>query len=663
MENTGRYTSSPAPSGWAAEARQTLAELKRDLRRSYSTASEEDVSTKSTNAALHGDDKLQEERYWAVLAHRRAGHRRFASWLKRSKSGFRSRTELFKELDFWASSKVCVHQGRWFLWDDVQNSTQRTHTGQQDSIFSKIGEMDGLEFAFANAGFCSVGGTVFENEEVSNTGLTEHGLVPRSAGMRTASSAVDEIGIGVERYPLDVFWSELMQYWRPPNLSRVEWREGGALLLKEPFWHIGHGAQELFWLWNLFWPEALPKETRPLQLTFIRWAAYEIRSVTRDWVEQDDILGPGALLAGAFQMHARNSRAPRGSINRLYYEAIGEAMANSTGILLGNGRTADRRGALFATDDEASEQWDGAAPVGDPNGTLCFDYAIQPFRTWPGEAVVYEHLRSTLLKHCGLEVARKIPRRLVVVERGPSVLGGGRRERMWADGVAMRQELAKWGRCRGYEVRFVNFGALQPCDMANEAASAGILLGVHGADLAFAALQPTGAALVEVDAKRCASNSTDWESLRHDEESDLLGNASMPLPSKWDLQAPARLQELRETYGGGQQGCPFLTHVDINGSDRRRRYWAEGKPSGTGFLGRAGGGVFGGLARQRNLLYFSIQRCKCMEHSADAGVTECMAHAHGRNGSSFFVPSVWVDLYTHLIPLLDTIVQEHFQHL
>merc|ERR1712048_1445768 len=134
--------------------------------------------------------------------------------------------------------------------------------------------------------------------------------------------------------------------------------------------------------------------------------------------------------------------------------------------------------------------------------------------------------------------------------------------------------------------------------MVEEAASASILFGVSGSDLALAALQPNGAALIEV-AWTCAEvEGPNFDTLRNLESSKLFG----PKPAIWSgTRILERLEALRADNSNTIQNCSFFTHANSDASDRRRRYWWESKRLGEGFLGREGGGVFSELARQRNL--------------------------------------------------------------
>merc|ERR1712218_526490 len=152
-----------------------------------------------------------------------------------------------------------------------------------------------------------------------------------------------------------------------------------------------------------------------------------------------------------------------------------------------------------------------------------------------------------------------------------------------------------------------------------------------------------GAVLIEVDAKTCAdSGGPDWEALRDDEEKNLLGGAGVPLPSKWDVGIRDRLEKLWTSHGGGHENCPFLSHADLSCSVRRRRYWMEGKKLGEGFLGRRG--MYSELARQRNLLYLNIQRCKC--RGAAEGETCCMSSGfRGVGNNSGGATSVEIDVH------------------
>ncbi|CAE8643670.1 unnamed protein product [Polarella glacialis] len=734
------------------EARRTLAELSADLQAARRLSAEADAATGTASRA----SRMGRQRRLAArrLRRRRSAQRRLAAWLRGArKAQLRSRTELFPELDLWVASKACVNRGRWFLLDGEEKAEAAGEKGFETAgrppavarDLGAKGEVDGVEFGFSHAGFCSKDGGVasFTGEDVSDTLKHRHAIVPRRRWEESGGQDGNGSAFGIEHYPLDVLWSELMPYDRPPANSTVEWRSGGAVLVKEPLWSLGHGVQEMLWLWNVFRPDLPPlsKLTGPLQVVFMRWAAYEFSSMGLGGEAARKEKDPGALLSGLFSISARNSKPSLNGVMRLLYEAVAAAAARG-GTDLGRGRVLDRRGAVYpaprtpeasaadmaaaaalhaskaaeaaARSAQAAEAAAGSAKsqaagssqkvveaaataatyarvaaevaastakavwatttdeaviAGDPTGTLCFDHVLQSFRSWPGGASTFNSLREDVLHGCGfLPMHEFLPRRLVVVERGPSVLGGGRRDRMWADGaLELRRQLAAWGKCRGFGVRFVNIGALRPCEMVEEVASAGILLGVHGADMTMGALQPAGAVMIEVDAKSCAArDGIEWqEKLRYEEAGILLGEGQNLLNVTWSTRAGAKIKALREAFerDAGHGSCPHLTHTDLSGKSRRRRYMSEGRATGTGFLGQAGGGIFSELARQRNLLYLNLQRCECA--GVPEGITTCMFGQQSPLGlqlNDSHSPAIRLDVGLHVIPLLDVILKEYFDH-
>lgn len=192
--------------------------------------------------------------------------------------------------------------------------------------------------------------------------------------------------------------------------------------------------------------------------------------------------------------------------------------------------------------------------------------------------------------------------------------------------------------------------------MAEEAAAAGVLLGVHGADLALAALQPRGAALIEVDAASCHRTGGPSRALRELEERlFVLGRGHERAGGADAMRLAARRMELLRRARGGRAACPLLTHhLAGAAAGRRRRYvMDEVKRPGEGFLGTDG--WFRELARQRNLLYLNVERCRCVRRLGQEGLnrsTDLRFKLRCHEGD------VAVDPQLHIIPLLDAIADE-----
>ena len=124
-----------------------------------------------------------------------------------------------------------MHRGRWFLWD--HGGTSGTSSRNRSR-----GEEDGLEFAFSHGGFCAAEGVSYPGEEAASTQHVS-AILPLPPGVTSAGTGE---GGAAERYPLDVFWGELMQHDAPPTGSPVEWRNGSVLLVKEPL-TCAHGLR------------------------------------------------------------------------------------------------------------------------------------------------------------------------------------------------------------------------------------------------------------------------------------------------------------------------------------------------------------------------------------------------------------------------------------
>eukprot|EP00933_Yihiella_yeosuensis_P042746 TRINITY_DN3741_c3_g1_i1.p1 TRINITY_DN3741_c3_g1~~TRINITY_DN3741_c3_g1_i1.p1 ORF type:complete len:282 (-),score=48.08 TRINITY_DN3741_c3_g1_i1:119-964(-) len=273
-----------------------------------------------------------------------------------------------------------------------------------------------------------------------------------------------------------------------------------------------------------------------------------------------------------------------------------------------------------------------------------------------------------MMRQCGVEDPKKgIPRRLIVNERGVSTLAAGLNMRKWSDREALRDALRVWGERRGFEVRFVVFGALTPCEMIREVSHAGIMFGASGADVALSVLLPRGAVLLELHSPSCGgTGGVDWRYVKAMEEACLLGGHNMqtktnPLPISWQVGARERLEKLRQEHGG-LENCAFLHHKNKTNHGQRRRYFKEDMKKGEGFL--SSGGWWADLARQRNILHLNIQRCKCKRKASDPNQTYNESDEAGDGdtipgGNCMESPTLKVNAELHVIPTLDIIADEY----
>ena len=328
-------------------------------------------------------------------------------------------------------------------------------------------------------------------------------------------------------------------------------------------------------------------------------------------------------------------------------------------------RALDQRGAVLVRDAAAPAGFAASAEVAPGRGgaprPLCFESVVHRLRAVSGDAESLGGFRRLLLEHCGLPDA-PLRRKLVVLIRGSSLLLGDRTNRRWGNWAELRAGLAGWGARNGVEVSAVRLGGLGPCEMVREVHDATLLLGVHGADLAFQLLLPERAAVVAVDL---------WDAWDHPElpapnfstrVRELEARVSWVAPTFEPLAAGRTRSHAAVRALQRRPACrPSLFHAGepwydaVGGSGRvyhrrRRLYVYPPKSPGDGRLARPLSCGMGDWARSRNLAFVCLKACTRVEMDGGRPLPPPPSHQ---------VDRVFVDVPGTVVPVLDVLLGSH----
>ena len=198
------------------------------------------------------------------------------------------------------------------------------------------------------------------------------------------------------------------------------------------------------------------------------------------------------------------------------------------------------------------------------------------------------------------------------------------------------------------EIFVTAFGGLEPCEQVDHLLDAAVLVGIYGSELALQVFLPEKAAVLAVDHQACSEEYLykNWSSVQRFLETEAMRQPFSLLDENTSL-----------ALGEKPEGCKYLFDHDLQDLLHRRRriYATHRKSEGTGFLGIPPGGMYGELARQKNLVYLSLHRCSCTLNDAPCKWVEVDYFN--------FASSIGVDVENHILPSLQVLFDEHLDRL
>lgn len=142
---------------------------------------------------------------------------------------------------------------------------------------------------------------------------------------------------------------------------------------------------------------------------------------------------------------------------------------------------------------------DGALPEHEVRARtgVCYAAVVQKHDTGlAGDELPLLAFRRAALRRCGLpSTAGRGSSKLVL---SLHATGKGSHVRALANQPELERSLREWAAVAGAPLEVVHFGQMRPCQQVAAVASARVLLGVHGADLAHALWLPRGGVLLEI---------------------------------------------------------------------------------------------------------------------------------------------------------------------